>query len=101
MPPCKDDYTPNEEADGYRKSLNEAKDKLDNVTELLCSTLQAVEKHGYDKNIMTTVPGLIKWWADHQESDRYRLRGEISRSIHNLPLDTLREIEKLIEGGKK
>lgn len=41
------------------------------VAELLCSVMKGMHQQSRDK-VLKEVPGLTKWWVDHQERDRKR-----------------------------
>ncbi len=101
--PCSDGgWSHKEEMESYQKSLNEAKKRLDVATELLCSTMQALEKEDdLVYRIEASVPGLQTWWERHQVEDRTRLSLELSTKMHTLSLERLREIEALLGGHSK
>jgi hypothetical protein len=76
--PCRDSYTDNDVRYVENPVNRELKERLDNVTELLCYSLEKVENGttdlfytitGQDKDTSQLDRELIDWWEDHKKVD--------------------------------
>lgn len=85
--PCSDGTDYNGYSSSYGNlnwiEAENARQRLDNVTRILCETIKLIENtdHSYNgKKWMTylinNVGGLHTWYLEHQERDRQRLKAE-------------------------
>ena len=66
--PCRDDYPTYEET--------RLKERLDNVTCMLCTVMKCLEEHNFLK---VQDPEVLKWWAEHKRAERLWPTGRLSK----------------------
>ena len=99
--PCSDGGVPYRNDDHLEN--DRLKKRLDTTTELLCSTMKALQGLGMSMTVIDRVPGLAAWWKNHQQEDRRREAAEAAAAARELEADTqklrdavrvIRELEK-------
>ena len=80
--PCRH-YSDEEERSLAEEQARKYKEKLDNVTRLLCGVMSMTKdgNHRSQNEFLYGVPGLREWWEQHQKDDEKR---EKQKKAHNL-----------------
>jgi hypothetical protein len=77
----------------FDKERQRLQARLNNVTQLLCSTCKALDSASHG-SVLGQVPGLYKWWKEHQAIDRRHEREELERK-HAIRQKKITDLKKL------
>ena len=97
--PCRDNH-PDEYTTKLSMQVASQKERLDTLTQLLCSVCKHIEPQEQVLVHVSEVDGLQGWWLDHQEADRVRLAYENQQKVaRRVRLELKkREIQREIDG---